>query len=294
MFKKKIEIREHGSPIYSVDGEGYHVFTTAGDRFALKWDLQTGKQDHFTIQLEHTSYCLKLHKDRLYIGTKKGEVYVIDTIAKKLLSQRKISETAIHSFLITDASILVGNEEGELFFLEHDTLNQQKKHVYSCGKIRGIFQLDEERIALTSRDGYIRILLGKEHELEHQFHAHKQGVNKLILMKDVLYSAGKDGHLNKWDWQEEKLLDSWPIHKGTIYDMKLMGNHLVTASRDKTIKIWDINSDATLLQKIMIIDGGHSHSVNGLHIIDENNFCSVGDDRRIIWWQKMDLFQTNK
>lgn len=286
IFTKKLEIREHGSPIYSVDGDGFSVYTTAGDKFALKWNLATGQQDRFAIQLENTSYCLKLHQSILYIGTRKGELYVIDTQQKKILLQRKVCEKAIHSFLITSDYIIVGTEEGELLFLSHENLAEIKKHHYACGKIRGIYQLDNERIALTAKDGNIRILLGNEFELEHQFHAHNLGANKLLLINNFLYSCGKDGHVKKWDWQEETLIQAWPVHKETIYEMKVIDGQLITASRDKTIKIWGIEPELQLVQKLMIIDGGHSHSVNGLHIIDNHNFCSVGDDRRIIWWQK--------
>lgn len=286
LFKKKLEIREHGSPIYSVDGSENFVYTTSGDKFVLKWNLDTGQQERFSIKLDNTSYCLAFDSNNLYIGTKKGELYVIDTLSKKLIYQRKICESAIHSFLIMPTLILVGNEVGELVFLSSEDFSEIKKHIYSCGKIRGIIQLDSKRIAFASRDGYIRILLGEQHELEHQFHAHEKGANKLLVIGNFLYSTGKDGCLKKWNWQEEIVLQTWPIHRGTIYDLKRIGNYIVTASRDKTIKIWRIDPDLQLAQKIMVVNGGHSYSVNGLYVKNENLFCSVGDDRRLIVWEK--------
>lgn len=284
LFKKKIEIREHGSPIYSVDGKDFFVYTTAGDRFILKWDLKQGKQDRFAIKIDNTSYHLKLHNDKLLIGTKKGELYVIDTHQKVVLQQRKISEDALHSMLVNKDELLIGTAAGEIIILDFETLADKNHLNFACGKVRDLMTIDTERIGIASQDGYIRILMANDYELEHQFSAHPKGANKLLIHEGKLLSSGKDGCLREWNWEDEVLLNTWPIHRGTIYDMGFVGKYLVTASRDKTLKIWEFNPDLSAVQRITIVNGGHSYSVNAIHVINESNFCSVGDDRRLIWW----------
>ncbi len=283
LFKKKIEIREHGAPIYSVVGDGYSIFTSSGDRFVLKWNLKEGTQDLFAIKMDYTSYRLCYHESRLYIGSKKGEIYVVDTDKKSIVVQRKVDVKAIHSIIVGEL-LIVGTEEGDILFLDKNSLDEVKRLSFGAGKIRDLQFLDNNRLAAVSQDGYLRVIMLESYELEHQFLVHDKGANKMLLVGEELFTVGKDGYLKVWNWQEEKELHAWPIHYETIYDIRQVGALIVTASRDKSIKVWEYKDDLKLTQKITSRLFGHSYSVNALHVIDEQNFCSVSDDKRIIWW----------
>lgn len=281
-FYKKLEIREHNGPIYSVVGDGNYIFTSSGDKYVVKWNLEDGTQERFSIKMDYTSYCLSYANDKLYIGTKNGEFYIIDNRTKQIIAQRKISDFAIHSICVSE-QIVVGNEYGEVLFLDNH-LSKSNQLSFESGKIRDL-QIFKNRLFIASQDGYLRIiLLDQENALEHRFLVHEKGINKLLFLDNTLFTVGKDGHLNVWDWEEEKLLHSWPIHYETIYDIKQVGDYLVTASRDKSIKIWKYNTNLKLVQKITSRQMGHSHSVNCIYRIDSENFCTVGDDKRIILW----------
>lgn len=281
-FQKKIEIREHNGPIYSVVGQGYHVFTSSGDKYVVKWDLETGTQERFSIKMDHVSYCLAYHTSTLHIGTKEGEYYVIDDLEKKIITQRKITHGAIHSILIHQG-IIVGNEHGEILFLDFD-LNELDKISFHAGKIRSLKLLDDNRLLICAQDGYLRVLLLDSKELEHRFLAHEMGINNALIDGNQLLTVGKDGYLKAWNWHDEQLLKAWPIHYETIYDIQKVGDYLVTVSRDKSIKIWEYQTDLKLAQKITSRHLGHAHSVNCIHVVDTQNFCTVGDDKRIILW----------
>ncbi|HRO77022.1 MAG TPA: hypothetical protein PLP27_12850 [Crocinitomicaceae bacterium] len=285
---KQIEIREHNAPIYSVVGEGFDIYTSSGDKFVVRWNLRDGTQEPFSIKMDFASYCLVYHNSILFIGSSKGELYVVVPSEKKILAQRKVAENAIHALLVSKQHIIVGTADGKLLFLDKNTLATLKEMPFNCGKIRAIQPLDEQRIVLATQDGYIRILLTETFEIEHQFSGHEKGVNKTLVFDNKLFTVGKDGYLRIWNWQEETQLNALPIHYETIYDIQQVGAYIVTASRDKSIKIWQYNGALTLVQKLMSKQLGHSHSVNALHVIDDKNFCSVSDDKRIIWWTMED------
>lgn len=285
---KQIEIREHNAPIYSVVGEEFDIYTSSGDKFVVRWNLKDGTQEPFSIKMDFASYRLAYNDKLLFIGSSKGEMYVVVPSEKTILAQRKVAENAIHAILVSNQHIIVGTADGKLLFLDKNTLAEIKEMSFSCGKIRDIQPLDDQRIVLATQDGYLRILLTETFEIEHQFSGHEKGVNKILVLDNELFTVGKDGYLRIWNWQEEIQLNALPIHYETIYDIQKMGQYIVTVSRDKSIKVWKYNGVLTLVQKLTSRQLGHSHSVNALHVIDDKNFCSVGDDKRIIWWSMED------
>ena len=65
-----------------------------------------------------------------------------------------------------------------------------------------------------------------------------------------------------------------------------MSNDLfLSASRDKSIKIW-VGFYDEVIQKIDAKDKGHKFSVNTLIDLNEKEFLSGGDDKKIICFKR--------
>ncbi|MEX2379534.1 MAG: WD40 repeat domain-containing protein, partial [Vicingaceae bacterium] len=75
-------------------------------------------------------------------------------------------------------------------------------------------------------------------------------------------------------------------HYWAIYDIAFSpnGKLFATASRDKTVKIWDAESTKVLKRFEGHKDQAHSHSVNKLLWLNQNQLLSTGDDGSVKLW----------
>jgi WD40 repeat protein len=104
----------------------------------------------------------------------------------------------------------------------------------------------------------------------------------------IILTGGRDAILNSFTTENYAVEKSIPAHNYAIYDIKFLGdlNLFATASRDKTFKIWNASHQEFILRVNAENYQGHSHSVNRLLWLQENQILlSAGDDRKIIAWK---------
>lgn len=285
MFRPKCIIDQHSGPVYSCSFDNRKwLYSSAGDKFVTRWDIETGGQDKFAVKLDSAAYTVLAHKEKLYIGTMNGELSVVDTASKSLDWMKNIYGNAIFSMAVSEQFHLffAGDETGQLIVFD-----PAGRHLVTfplnCGKIRSI-RIFGEKMIIAAQDGTIRFFSLPELNEEVTLKIHENGANAFFLDGSLLFSGGKDGKLAVTDWQTGKILKSLPAHYQTIYGLTGLGNdRLVTASADKSIKIWD-KEQLTVLQRIEAKDGGHRHSVNGVACLSDHSFATWSDDKRIIAW----------
>ncbi|MFN5417338.1 MAG: WD40 repeat domain-containing protein [Flavobacteriia bacterium] len=292
-LKKRLEIKGHSGAIYSVDGYDDFVFTGSGDCFAAKWNLITGVQERFAIKAEKSIYKVKLlnsHK-HFVIGTSSGAMHVIDLESKTEIKHFTQHKSAI--FEITENQIkkqvYTSDADGNLAIWNSESWDLLLFLPLLTGKIRSVFvSPDGEKIYLACQNGDLKIFETTHFNEITSFSAHKLACNCICIspQNDLIFSGGKDGFLRIWDNQTFELKIEIPAHNFGIYDIQFLddGKLFITASRDKSIKLWDSKS-LKVIQKIERKDGGHSHAVNALYKKSELEFISVGDDKRIIYWE---------
>ena len=155
----------------------------------------------------------------------------------------------------------------------------------ACGKIRDCaLSEDETKLSLSCQDGKIRILETLFFNEIITFKAHKSGVNTTLFDGEYLLSGGKDAYIRKWKWNSQELLLEVPAHNFAVYDIiSVKRGGYVSASFDKTVKVW--NNDLEIIERLDKRSGGHSHTVNRLVKYKDDEFFSVGDDKKIIHWK---------
>lgn len=294
MLSKIREITGHAGAIYTVDGDQRQVYTGSGDHFVARWNLDSGEQDKFAIQAEQSIYSLKLVNGQLQLvfGTTSGAVHVVDLAVRTELKHFVQHKTAIFCIAENTAKkhVYSTDADGNLAIWKSGSWELLLFLPLQCGKIRDIhLNADGSLIFLACQDEKIRIFETNGYNEILAFNAHKDGTNCLHLFPqkpELLLSGGKDGHLRIWNWQEEKMLLEVPAHNFGIYRIVFLheGKYFVTASRDKTVKLWDA-ATCNVIQRIERKHGGHSHAVNDLWKVNEHEFVSVGDDKRIIFWR---------
>jgi WD40 repeat protein len=283
-------ITGHSMAIYDVVYRNEKIYTTSADKFAVRWNLVSAKQEGFTVKLNESGFRIALNNDNhLLIGNAKGGIHFIDL--EKKSEVRYLTQHQAPVFGLTFNSFknefYSGDADGFFAVWDASTMDLKLTIPLSCGKIRCI-ALNEngEYIAVCGHDGIVRIFETNFFNEIHTFRAHKDGVNCAVFNGAYLFTGGKDAHINKWDWKEEKQLLTIPAHNYAVYDLILLHDNdvLVSGSFDKTVKLF-YTKDLSIIKRLEAKDKGHKHTVNRLAKINNEEFLSVSDDRVIIHWK---------
>lgn len=294
---KRLEISGHAGAVYTVDGHDQFVYTGSGDQFVAKWNLENGLQEKFSIRAEKSIYKIALidEKQKLVIGTSAGALHVIDlekrTEIKHFVQHKQavfaIAENTIKKQLYT------GDAAGNLAVWDTENWELILFLPLECGKIRSILVRENgEQFFLACQDGEIKVFDSAGFNETASFFAHENGTNTLAFVPgkaSTLLSAGKDGFIRAWDLSSGSKIIEIPAHNFGIYQLIFFNNgkNFVSVSRDKSIKLWD-SATFKVIQKFERKHGGHSHAVNAGYKKSELEFVTVGDDKRIIYWELSD------
>ena len=292
MIKKLGEITGHSGAIYDLELEGHKVFSASADGYLARWDLNSFEQDSFAIKCSTPPYSVATANNHLWFGLSSGDLHVVDLESKQEVKFYQQHRSALFSLVeIPGKNMLVaGDADGNVSIWNTESLELVLFIPLNCGKIRKInVKSDGELIVVHGQDEKIRIFETKNFNEIITLPGHENGACCSIFSsmdESRLISGGKDGLLKIWDWQNEKLLNSIPAHNFAVYDLLEIneGKTFVSASRDKSIKHWDGKTNE-FIYKLENKTGGHKHSVNSLCLINENQFLSTSDDRKIIKWQ---------
>ena len=294
---KRLEINAHAGAVYTVDGYDNFVFTGSGDQFVAKWKLETGVQEKFAVKAEKSVYKIALvhEKQQLVIGTSSGALHILDLAERKEIKHFIQHKQAI--FSITEnplkKQLYTADADGNLAIWNTENWELVLFLPLECGKIRDILLDDQgEKMFLACQDGFIRQFETQFFNETASFCAHEHGVNTLIFFPGkptTLLSGGKDGYIRAWDFDSRKKMIEIPAHNFGIYQLDFFngGRNFVSISRDKSIKLWD-SASFRVLQKVERKHGGHSHAINALYKKSETEFVTVGDDKRVIYWELSD------
>jgi len=288
------EFTGHAGAIYDCfvgNGTG-KIYTTSADRYCTRWNMENGEQDQFAIQLPHAGYtiCSTRQEKHLAIGNNKGGIHFIDLELKKELRYMTQHQAAVFSLCYNSKhnEFYSGDADGYFCVWDGNTFDLKLCLPLHCGKIRKlVLNEKQDQLVIGGQDGSIRIMDTTFFNEIANWKGHTSGTNCSLLLSDHLITGGKDAHINVWDTNNLNLLQSIPAHNYAVYDLLFFPLHqlVVSASFDKTIKIWKWQKNRLqLMQRLERKHGGHTHVVNRLVKINDHQFASVGDDRRIIVW----------
>jgi WD40 repeat protein len=292
-FRKLKEISGHAAGVYSLDIFENALYSASADKFVARWKIDEGIQDKFSIRFDQAVYalCLFDNHSKLAVGLANGDLHFFELRERKEIKFYTQHRKAI--FCLSENRIqnqlYASDADGNLSVWDTVTSELLAYLPFDCGKIRRVaISSDGARIGLACQDGSVRVLLTESLNQILNFHAHKDGVTSILFHPcdpEILFTGGKDAYLKKWNLYSGTCLKSIPAHHYAIYDLITLqdDNIMVSASRDKTIKVWD-SETLEIQQRLDFKHGGHRHSVNALVKIDEYNFCSSSDDRKIIFW----------
>jgi WD40 repeat protein len=295
-IQKTFTFKGHNAAIYCLcHGTTENTFISgSGDKYIAEWNFLTGEQNKFSAKLPSPVFCLLplYHLGQLWVGTGNGHLHVIDIHKKEEIHTFRFHKAQIFDLKYSEKTTLVYSSGGDGVINVYDPV--ELKHTalskISDKKIRSI-EFYKDDLLLAEGSGKTIVLNASTLQLKHEFISHKLATNCYLPVESssLLYSGGRDAHLNLWDVKNNfHLIKSVPAHNFAIYKILQLNPHeiVATASRDKTIKLWDLNS----LQVIERINrekfDGHAFSVNAILWNEEQStLISGGDDKLIMSWK---------
>ncbi len=282
----------HDGAIYTLErGDHYDFFFSGGsDGILSRWEKHNAQQPEGYSKMNSPIYSIRLMEERslLLSGTGLGEFYAVDVVTKKLIYAGRLHESGIFDiqYSLYNQKLYTGSAAGEIAMWNLETFGLLKKSQITVGKVRSIsISNDEKEIALACGDGTIRILDASTLEEKKNIAAHEKSCNCVCYHPNgrFLISGGRDAHLRIWNSDDYSMYMEIPAHNYAIYSIAFSPDkkHFATASRDKTAKVWDAN-DFTFLSRIdNEKSAAHSHSVNKVLWLENDELLTAGDDRKI-------------
>lgn len=294
IFQKLKEFIGHAAGVYSLASDGSYIYSASADKYVARWNISNGEQDKFAVKFENPVYsiCLAKNNQLLIAGLANGNMHVFDLEKRteiKFFTQHIKAVFVVAENKLKD-QFYSADADGNLAIWDSEQLSLLLYLPLNCGKIRRLsVSEDGSFFAISSQDDFVRVFDTLYFNEICSFKAHKDGATSVMfhpLDNSKILSGGKDALLKLWNWKSSELIAEIPAHNYVIYDIISLNNglHFATASRDKTIKIWNTES-MVFLQRLDHKEGGHRHSVNCLIKINEIEFASGSDDKRIIHWQ---------
>ncbi|MCG8307461.1 MAG: WD40 repeat domain-containing protein [Cytophagales bacterium] len=230
-------------------------------------------------------------KNLLIAGQNYEGIHLIDAKSKSELGSLEISDSQLFDIKSHKEKIFVGSGDGTLYVIDFDNLALIKKIKLSDKSIRSLAvneQLGEIAVGLS--DNSIRILDLDNYVQKYRINAHKLSVFSVIYnpTNNHLISASRDAHLKSWNSLEHySLVHSIPAHMYAINSISISPDRelFVTGSMDKSVKVWKMDT----FQLLKVIDrsrhAGHATSVNKVLWTDfGNQILSCSDDKKISVW----------
>lgn len=281
-FQSRV-FRGHSGPIYALALSDEFVYSTSSDRFVTRWNIETGDQDRFAVQLDSPAYCILVKDSVLFVGCNNGTVRAIDLVTKKLLWELNRFGKSVFA-LCWSASLellLVGDQEGNLYSID-ESGNFSWYFPLDSGKIRVIKEFGSSFL-VGSQDGKLRAFHTPSLNEIWSSKVHEGSIYCVVKTENGYLSGGLDGHVSQIT-ENGTIIKKIPVHYQSVYALIPFDSGFVTGSKDKTIKVW--TKDWQIRHKIDGI-GAHMKSVNALLPLVANGFVTASDDKTIRFWNKI-------
>ena len=294
--------------------KGYLVgysFNQSKNAFTIDWKVNFSEGDTLSqiTYLENRDQLITLEKDKYQVNYIKTWSNKGKLLKKAIHTDEEITCLYIFNYIynnLTKTVLSLGSENGALYFLFYDNLDDNFNHLTLTNSMKGpITEVD--KVLFIPESNYILVayrLVGiyiwhfnDVHSLSYGLFrryidcCHFDIITGMCYIGSSLFATSSlDRDLIIWDMNEDVPLQRF-THSSSIYDMKysVENNELITSCYDKNIRILALSKDQRSIVNIDIMNG-HSALIKCYQIDFVNKrLITASTDRIIKIWNYSDL-----
>lgn len=287
---------EHSQPVYALcQGlNSYSFFSGGGDRIVAAWNL-----DAEPLALAYTTssiYSLFAdpHSNLLWIGQMNGDVLCLRISDGQILHRYELQRGSIFDLKALDEQ-RIGGLSRDGFFAQFDRESGAwlQGIALPVQSARSWMPFSSNEILLVGDpSGVLKCRIDVEVALAERYSICEWPIFSITRHPNGSWVfGGKDAGLYWFNTQMQEIQPKIEAHNYAIYGLAFSpsSKYLASCSRDKTLKIWD-SKDLSFQLRLgkPVIKQAHSHSVNALLWLNDQQLISVSDDRTVRCWECKD------
>jgi WD40 repeat protein len=284
----------HTGNLYAlaVDKALGYIYTSGTDGLVIRWDINVFGEGKVIAKLGEAVHCLQVEEgqNRLWVGSAKGQVHVVDLTEKKEIKLFASHALALFDIKQLGAHMYSAGGDGCVVKYSLQDLSIEKVKKLSDKSIRCI-AIDEvgNKLAAGSSDGNIYLLSKNLEIYDEIIAAHESSVFSLVFSREgqCLLSGGRDAMLCVWDLVKGvKNTHKIAAHNLHVHGLSVQaeGQYFLSSSMDKTIKIWDLHDFSLLRVMDKERHQAHVNSINKIAWMSDDKFVSISDDKSVMLW----------
>lgn len=210
----------------------------------------------------------------------------------QMLMAENHTEPVVHVNYMPNVSdkFITSSLDGTMRLWDANDYSVKARCVNGMSSIAGVYPIcslfTDEIILSGWSDGKIRAFRVDNNEQLWQIdNAHKNGVTAIALSHNCKFivSGGQEGEVRVWEIRSRELISHLKEHTSKVTSLQIFADdiHLLTASRDKSILCWDLKNQKRISNQTLRMGGINNFAVSP---VDSNAFLSVGQDRKITYW----------
>jgi cilia- and flagella-associated protein 52 len=185
---------------------------------------------------------------------------------------------------------ITSSNDGTIRLWDANDYSVKARCVNAQAQIAGVFpkcSLFTDEVILSGwSDGKIRAYRVDNNEQLWQIdNAHKGGVTAIALSHNnkFIVSGGEEGEIRVWEIRSRELISHLKEHTSRVTKVQIFADdvHLLSCSRDKSILCWDLKNQKRISNQTLRMGGINCFSIKPN---DSNKYLSVGQDRKITFW----------
>ena len=182
------------------------------------------------------------------IGSGDGLLSVWDSENYEMVFSSVLDSAKIRAIVCHDNKMYIGTSKGLMYVLDNKTLVIEKSYIINETGINSLCFLPQKNAVLVGgKDAYFSIFSLDKKEIVFKVAAHNWAIYKILIANKHLYSCSRDKTIKEWDMHsldpvKRYCYPDFKAHTHSVNNLVYIEKHakIVSAGDDKAVCFWKL------------------------------------------------------